>query len=194
MNWQVSSQERSRTHLPWHRVLFIASLGVWLGMCFGCDGVSQRPAARPLVGATPLVEVDRAGFDRVIAENGGKVVLVDFWASWCPPCQYAFPHTVALYVENRERGLQVVSVSLDSAADASKAQQFLDSVDASFENLICTEEDAIASFDIPDAIPYYTLYDRQGRLRYRFSPLFTDGVRGETPASIDRRVEELLAE
>ena len=120
--------------------------------------------------------------------------LVNFWASWCPPCQYAFPHTVALFTENRERGLQVVSVSLDSAADAPKAQQFLDSVGASFVNLLCTEENAIASFDIPDAIPYYTLYDRQGRLRYRFSPMFTDGVRGETPASIDRRVQELLAE
>ena len=66
------------------------------------------------------MSVDRTGFDRVIAENAGKVVLVDYWASWCPPCQYAFPHTVALYVENRERGLQVVSVSLDSAADARK--------------------------------------------------------------------------
>ena len=194
MNRQVSSQQSIGTHLQWHRVLSIVWLGVWLGMCFGCDGGSQRPAARPLVSASPLVAVDRAGFDLVIAENEGKVVLVDFWASWCPPCQYAFPHTVALYTENRERGLQVVSLSLDSAADASKAQQFLDSVGASFENLICTEEDAIASFDIPDAIPYYTLYDRQGRLRYRFSPMFTDGVRGETPASIDRRVEELLAE
>ena len=194
MNRQVSSQQSIGTHLQWHRVLSIVWLGVWLGMCFGCDGGSQRPAARPLVSASPLVAVDRAGFDLVIAENEGKVVLVDFWASWCPPCQYAFPHTVALYTENRERGLQVVSVSLDSAADAQKAQQFLDSVGASFENLICTEENAIASFDIPDAIPYYTLYDRQGRLRYRFSPMFTDGVRGETPASIDRRVEELLAE
>ena len=93
---------------------------------------------------------------------------------------------VAAHLETLER--------LDSAADARKAQQFLDSVGASFVNLICTEENAIASFDIPDAIPYYTLYDRQGQLRYLFSPMFTDGVRGETPASIDRRVQELLAE
>ena len=187
---QVIRQGSSAAVRPWHLTLFVLGLGV----CFGCDGGSQRSNAPPLVSASPLMSVDRVGFDRVIAENAGKVVLVDYWASWCPPCQYAFPHTVALYVENREKGLQVVSVSLDSAADARKAQQFLDSVGASFVNLICTEENAIASFDIPDAIPYYTLYDRQGQLRYRFSPMFTDGARGETPASIDRRAQELLAE
>ena len=186
----MKRQDSSRPALQCRSVL----LFVGIISCFGCDGQTQRSVGRPLVSASPLMSVNRAGFDRVIAENAGKVVLVDYWASWCPPCQYAFPHTVALFTENRERGLQVVSVSLDSAADAPKAQQFLDSVGASFVNLICTEENAIASFDIPDARPYYTLYDRQGRLRYRFSPMFTDGVRGETPASIDRRVQELLAE
>ncbi len=184
---------RTMTWLAYARMFTILSPILLLGIA-GCDRAAQHSPTRSLEAASPLIAVNRAGFDQVIADNAGKVVLVDFWASWCPPCQYAFPHTVALYNENREKGLQVVSVSLDQAADLQKAQQFLNSVGASFENLICTEENAIESFDIPDAIPFYSLYDRQGKLRYRFSPLFTDGVQGETPASIDRRVQELLAE
>jgi thiol-disulfide isomerase/thioredoxin len=159
-----------------------------------CNYVPQQSPSQAVNSASPIVSVDRGGFDQVIAQNVGKVVLVDFWASWCPPCQHAFPHTVQLYQQFRDKGLEVVSVSLDSATDLQKAQQFLNSVGATFENLICTQDNAIESFEIPDAIPFYTLYDRQGRLRYRFSPLFTDGIQGETPTSIDQRVRELLAE
>lgn len=159
-----------------------------------CNYVPQQSPSQAVNSASPLVSVDRGGFDQVIAQNTGKVVLVDFWASWCPPCQHAFPHTVQLYQQFRDKGLAVVSVSLDSAADQDQAQYFLGSVGATFENLICTQDNAIESFEIPDAIPFYTLYDRQGRLRYRFSPLFTEGDQGETPAAIDQRVRELLAE
>jgi thiol-disulfide isomerase/thioredoxin len=171
------------------RVLFCVVL-----LFSACDYVPQQSPSLAVNSASPLVSVDRGGFDQVIARKAGKVVLVDFWASWCPPCQHAFPHTVQLYQQLQDKGLTVVSVSLDSAADQEKAQYFLDSVGATFENLICTQDNAIEIFEIPDAIPYYTLYDRQGRLRYRFSPLFTDGSQGETPASIDQRVQELLAE
>jgi len=161
----------------------------------GCEYVPQTSQSTGT--PTPLIPVDRAGFDQVIASHAGKVVLVDFWASWCPPCQHAFPHTVALYGQHRNQGLEVVSVSLDAAIDANKAQRFLQSVGANFNNLISIWGNSLKSyreFEIPDAIPFYTLYDRQGRLRYRFSPLFTDGAQGETPATIELRVRELLAE
>ena len=166
------------------------------GLLIGCDYVpSSTPPTGPVSGLTP---VDRAGFDQVIASHAGKVILVDFWASWCPPCQRAFPHTVDLYAQHRQQGFEVVSVSLDAAIDESKAQRFLQTVGADFDNLISIWGNSLKSyseFEIPDAIPFYTLYDRQGRLRYRFSPLFPPGQQGnENPTSIDQRVLELLAE
>ncbi len=162
------------------------------GLLIGCDYVpSSTPPTGPVSGLKP---VDRAGFDQVIASHAGKVILVDFWASWCPPCQRAFPHTVDLYAQHRQQGFEVVSVSLDAAIDESKAQRFLQTVGADFDNLISIWGNSLKSyskFEIPNAIPFYTLYDRQGRLRYRFSP----GQQGnENPASIDQRVRELLAE
>lgn len=51
-----------------------------------------------------------------LKENLGKVTLIDFWASWCEPCRKANPEVVALYKELHDKGLNIVSVSLDDDA------------------------------------------------------------------------------
>ena len=57
--------------------------------------------------------VDRAGYDAAIAKHRGKVVLVDFWATWCLPCVEQLPHTLELGQQMADRGLAVVTVSCD---------------------------------------------------------------------------------
>lgn len=51
-----------------------------------------------------------------LKESLGKVTLIDFWASWCPPCRVANPEIVALYKEFHSKGLNIISVSLDKDA------------------------------------------------------------------------------
>lgn len=46
-------------------------------------------------------------------ESLGKVTLIDFWASWCPPCRQGNPNIVSLYLELHNKGLNIISVSLD---------------------------------------------------------------------------------
>jgi peroxiredoxin len=50
----------------------------------------------------------------------GKIVLIDFWASWCPPCVVEIPHLSQLQKQYGGRGLQVVGISMDDSADATK--------------------------------------------------------------------------
>lgn len=66
-------------------------------------------AAAPLATGSPPVAVDQ--FD--LATYQGKVVLLDFWASWCKPCQKSLPWLAKMQLEHGPDGLQVVAVNLD---------------------------------------------------------------------------------
>lgn len=61
---------------------------------------------------------DRDGNERKLSDLRGKVVLIDFWASWCRPCRMANPHVVRLYQQYKDRGFDVYSVSLDNSREA----------------------------------------------------------------------------
>jgi peroxiredoxin len=55
-----------------------------------------------------------------LKEQRGKIVLIDFWASWCPPCVVEIPHLNQLQNRYGARGFQVVGISMDDAADITK--------------------------------------------------------------------------
>ena len=50
--------------------------------------------------------------------GNGKVVLIDFWASWCPPCRRSIPHLLEVYAQNKGKGFEIVGVSLDRTQEA----------------------------------------------------------------------------
>jgi len=68
---------------------------------------------------------DLAGKALKSTDLEGKVVLVDFWATWCGPCKMAIPHLMELYAEYASEGLEVVGVSLDRQG-ASVVKPFVD--------------------------------------------------------------------
>ncbi len=141
--------------------------------------------------------VDIAGFDRQLAARKGKVVLVDYWASWCAPCVKKFPETVELFQKYHASDLEVISVSLDGPEEATAVLEFLRQNKAEFTNFLHRGSGDATGFDqhkIDGGIPFFKLYDRTGKLRYRFSLEPEEIEDCESVDHIDVRTRELLAE
>jgi len=71
------------------------------------------PEAARLLWPLRLDVADIDGATASLEEYAGKVLLVDFWATWCSPCRRELPHIVAAYGKYRDKGLEIVSISLD---------------------------------------------------------------------------------
>ena len=90
----------------------------------------------------------------------GKVVLVNFWATWCPPCRKEMPDLEALYREFKDRGLVVLAISDE---DAAKVQQFLRETGYTYPVLLDPGRKVNEQFRI-EGIPKTFVYDRNGKL------------------------------
>ena len=78
--------------------------------------------------ATPEISLQLAGMDaiaKLVEKNQGKVMLIDYWATWCGPCTEKFPHTVELDHKYRDSGLVVVSISVDDPEEKEQVLEFL---------------------------------------------------------------------
>jgi len=116
----------------------------------------------------------------------GKVVYVDFWASWCPPCAQSFPFMNQLHHQLADWGLRIVGINLDEKPD--DAKDFLAKHPADFAVVFDTEGNCRQNFGVK-AMPSSYLVDRQGNIRHvhlGFRPGEADQLRA--------RVEQLLAE
>ncbi|PIP67865.1 MAG: hypothetical protein CO035_05710 [Candidatus Omnitrophica bacterium CG_4_9_14_0_2_um_filter_42_8] len=56
---------------------------------------------------------DAGGIERKLSDFKGSVVIIDFWATWCPPCREEIPHFVELYNQYKDQGLEIIGVSMD---------------------------------------------------------------------------------
>jgi thiol-disulfide isomerase/thioredoxin len=129
-----------------------------------------------------------------LAKLRGKVVLVDFWATWCPSCVEQFPHTVELHRKYSGRGLAVVSVSLDEPDAEPQVTEFLRRSGANFDNLLSEYGGgvkAVEALGLSGALPSYRVYDRTGELRREFA-VDPRAPRQFAPADIEAAVVELV--
>ena len=106
-----------------------------------------------------------AGDDTLdLAAYRGKVVVVDFWASWCVPCRRSFPWLDEMQRKYRDDGLVIIGVNEDSAAE--DAHEFLQAFPVNFR-IVDDDEGIIASeFDL-DAMPSSYVFGRDGQLAVR---------------------------
>lgn len=105
---------------------------------------------------------DLNGQLRNVSEWDGQVLVVNFWATWCPPCQKEMPAFVELQEKYGAQGLQFVGIALD---EAGKVQDFIDTIGVDYPNLLGGDKAIKASEDYGNrlgALPYTAVVNREG--------------------------------
>jgi thiol-disulfide isomerase/thioredoxin len=166
--WRASTRRDLRRARRWACIL--AAVAV-----FAAGGCSREKASPPDVPTPVHVRpVDLEGYRQVLRSHRDRVVLVDFWATWCAPCIASFPKLVRLHEEFGPRGLAVVSVSVDDPQEKDgPVREFLQEQNAAFDTLILDVEViddfmAAVSESWMGQVPAVFLYDRDGALRAMF--------------------------
>jgi thiol-disulfide isomerase/thioredoxin len=132
----------------------------------------------------PLPDLSSAGATPTTA---GRVVLLDFWASWCAPCKASFPAFARLHNEFKERGLVIIAVGIDEKDAAHQA--FVRKMQPPFVTLHDRTHAIVAAAGAP-AMPTSYLFGRDGRLRS-----IHEGFHGkQTESELRAEIETLLAE
>jgi thiol-disulfide isomerase/thioredoxin len=119
-------------------------------------------------GPARLDPLDEAGFRQLLAASKGKVLLVNFWATWCAPCREEMPLLVKLEAAYRARGFRLVTVSADEPEDARQALEFLQKVGVpqpAYIKRAANDDKFITAVDAKwsGALPALFLYDKSGR-------------------------------
>jgi len=128
---------------------------------------------------------DRSGNNIDLASLKGKVVLVDFWASWCAPCKQEMPVLERLYQQYKKDGLVIVAVSVDK--ESSNIADFLKQVHVTFP-IVHDQEHAVADRFKPPRMPSSYIVDRKGLVRHVHG-----GFRPDDAAALEAEIKALLA-
>jgi len=121
-----------------------------------------------------------------LSMHRGKVVYVDFWASWCSPCKQSFPWMEALHDSLSSDGLVIVTINVDH--DRKKADAFLERMESKLPVIYDPEGKIAAAYEL-EAMPSSFVYGRDGALRSRHM-----GFHADKTDEIEAELRRLLAE
>ena len=141
--------------------------------------------AAPLKEGDAFPDLNQFGLEGTVPDIHGKVVIVDFFASWCHPCQESFPVMEELYQQYAGKGLVIIAVNVDK--NKADMDDFLKTHPATFVILRDASNKLVSQVKIP-TMPSSFLLDRDGKIH-----AFHRGFKGdETKKKYTEEIEALL--
>jgi thiol-disulfide isomerase/thioredoxin len=123
------------------------------------------------------------GREITLSKLKGKVVLLDFWATWCAPCRESIPHLIQLHKTYGEKGLEVVGMNVDRG-DTDTVARFVKSMDIPYP-IVVTPEEVSRNFGVT-GLPTAVLVDKEGKIREK--------IVGFNTVAVTARVNDLTSE
>jgi thiol-disulfide isomerase/thioredoxin len=163
----VARQMTKRGSAAWLLALWLLAIGA------GASLVRAEPAAR-----------NPAGLD--LGKYRGKVVMVDFWASWCGPCKLAFPFMAQMTHRYRKGDLVVITINEERQRAAGEG--FLRQVRSTLP-VVWDSNGAIGKSWSVNEMPTTLLFDRSGKMRFRHQGFTAEGTT-EYQAQLDSLIKE----
>ena len=125
--------------------------------------VSTVRAELPVLGKAPAWKLkDLQGKEVSSADFKGKVVVIDFWATWCPPCRKAIPELMELQKKYADKGLVIIGISMDE--NRAELEAFVKKMNFNYKVLQFNDDVVTAYFD-SDGLPRTILIDPEGAIR-----------------------------
>ena len=126
------------------------------------------------------------GEEITLSRLRGKIVFIDFWATWCAPCRESIPHLVHLYKKYSEKGFEIIGVSVDKKG-VDPVRRFAKSLDIPYP-IVMAPADLDKQYGV-SALPTGFLIDKEGRIQEKFvgfSPKISD--------ELDSRISALTSQ
>jgi len=157
-----------------------------LGASLVAAAVAAPAAITPSAKAPDFALRSLEGPNLRLQEQRGRVVMVNFWATWCGPCRVEMPHLARLYEKYHASGFQLFGINIDE--DPRQAATVAAKLGLRFPVLLDTEKKVSKLYDL-STMPSTVLIDRDGRVRY-----IHRGYRDGYEDTYEKQIRELLKE
>lgn len=147
---------------------------------------SEKAPPSPSGKAAPLFTLrDLNGEQVSLSDFKGKVVILDFWATWCPPCVIEIPHFIELYEKYKDQGFAMVGISLDHGG-VGVVESFVRKYQINYP-ILMADGQVVKAYGNITSIPTTFVIDRQGNIRRMYIGYRDKGV-------FEADIKALLAE